>query len=474
MLATLACGCAAACSSNAGVTLPAESRGGCSHVPQKVSCFYREAPSQSAERLIVFVHGVLGGAATSWGTEEQNTSWPAALAEDARFIAFDIYLMSYLTPLLRSASNIYETSLEQLGLLEHQHVFDRYNEIQFIAHSMGGLVVKNMLVTLRARSELEKLRRVRSVTFLGTPAQGAPDATFAVFFSSNPQFRGMEPAHLNEAIQMLEDDWRRLLQARGRGHARFPRVHCAYETLPMIGIGLLVPREMASSDCDGDLQPMALNHSQMAKLIRTNVNPYLWTMGRIAAVAKELDDERLANAVLQEGRRFSTSGRSEDARTAYTKAKALYRSVGQVLGEADALVGLAEVDSLLGRNDEARAGYIQARSIFIGEDDRNSEAHVVHAIAKLDHMFGRTEQARAGCVEAGAIYKAIDSRLGEGDVLFTLGLLDFDHGRYDEALANDRCVSNVLYQTRKDKAECRKKLLSSCGRRSRRRRSRHT
>ena len=44
----------------------------------------------------------------------------------------------------------------------------------------------------------------------------------------------------------------------------------------------------------------------------------------------------------------------------------------------------------------------------------------------------------------------------------------------DMCVINDHCLNNVLSQTQKGKAECRKKLLSSSGWRARRRRSRHT
>ena len=440
LVATLACvAAAAACVANTGVTpsftTPPPNEGSCGHVSQNGSCFYREAPSRRAQRLIIFVHGVLGGVATSWGTEANNTSWPAAVALDARFATFDIFLMGYLTPLLDRASNIHETALDQLSMLENRHVFERYNEIHFIAHSMGGLIVKNMLVALRARSELDKLRRVRSVTFLGTPAQGASAATFAAMFSSNPQFRGMEPAHLNEAIQMLEDDWRRLLQARGRGFARFPRVRCAYETLSMVGSEPVVPRQMASSDCDGDFQPMTLNHSQMAKFIRTDANPYLWTMGGIATIAKGLDEQRQADAALQKGHQFYALGNNEAARTLLMEAKILYHRVDGVLGEANALLGLAHVDRILGRNDNARDEFTQARLIYSALQDREGEADVVLGIASLDRMLGRAEQARAGFIEALRTYKTLDHRAGEARALVGLGDLNVDRDEFSEARA---------------------------------------
>ena len=137
------------------------------------SCSYREDPSGRTGKLIVLIHGVLGGAATTWGDPAKETFWPALIAADGRFVDFDIYLVNYLTPLLHTAPDIYDSSGSELSMLENRGLFSRYSEIHFIAHSMGGLIAKNMLTRLRTRSEKNKLDRVTSVVFLATPSQGS-------------------------------------------------------------------------------------------------------------------------------------------------------------------------------------------------------------------------------------------------------------------------------------------------------------
>ncbi len=245
----------------------------------EVSHFYKQLPAGETSRLIVFVHGVMGGASTTWGQPESENFWPALVQSDPRFTDFDIYLVNYLSRFVGRSPNIYETANSELNYLEDRGVFNRYREVHFIAHSMGGLIVKRMLVRLRDREEGTKLRRIKSVVCLSTPAQGASIATVASWFSNNPQFIGLTPAHVNESIQELEDAWVQLLRARDRERTPFPQVHCAYETLAMDGV-LVVPREMANTRCDSDLHPMPYDHSGMVSPRGRDLDPYLWTMAR--------------------------------------------------------------------------------------------------------------------------------------------------------------------------------------------------
>ena len=102
---------------------------------------------------------------------------------------FDVYVVGYASPLLGRASTIEEVSQRVLQQLRDRGIFTRYQQIHFITHSMGGLIVKRMLVELNRPSELETLRRVRTVLFISTPAQGATLADMASWLSLNPQLR---------------------------------------------------------------------------------------------------------------------------------------------------------------------------------------------------------------------------------------------------------------------------------------------
>jgi predicted alpha/beta hydrolase family esterase len=144
-----------------------------------------------------------------------------------------------------------------LRQLEDQGVFQKYREIYFIAHSMGGLIVKRMLVDLHRPKQVEKLRQVKAVLYISTPAQGANSAVVGSWLSLNPQLRDMRTADLNSFLRSLEDQWQDLM--RERKTETFPLSFCAYETKPTHGI-TIVNRVYASTTCDHKPFPIDEDH----------------------------------------------------------------------------------------------------------------------------------------------------------------------------------------------------------------------
>jgi len=230
--------------------------------------------------LVIFVHGVGGDADRSWRNSSTNAYWPELLGSDPSMKDFDVYVVAYASPLLGHASTIEEVSQRLLQQLRDRGFFARYQQIHFITHSMGGLVVKRLLVELNRPSELETLRRVRTVLFLSTPAQGATVADTASWLSLNPQLRDMAPADLNSFLQSLDNQWDVLLHDRDAFGGVFPRAYCAYETLPTGGV-MVVSRIYATSRCDPPRYPLDVDHYAIAKPPSRDDDPYPWARARI-------------------------------------------------------------------------------------------------------------------------------------------------------------------------------------------------
>lgn len=264
-----------------------EAQGGCLPEQGQPSCFYKKASDHRNKRLIVFIHGIFGSGATSWGNPRTENFWPKMVTEDFRFKDYDIYLVSYKAPYFGGAPNIHEIAGNELGRLRSQKVFENYQEIYFVTHSMGGLVAKDMLVSLNRGDDVVRLRRIKGVVYLGTPAQGADLAALGAWLSLNPQLGNMEPSQWNAYLQLLEDQWVQLLQDRDKAGATYPKAHCAYETLKT-GATIVVPRQMATSRCDGLLHPMPTNHPGLTTPTGQEDDPYLWVMTSI------FDEEKTA------------------------------------------------------------------------------------------------------------------------------------------------------------------------------------
>ncbi|HUF92600.1 MAG TPA: alpha/beta fold hydrolase [Candidatus Limnocylindria bacterium] len=247
--------------------------------------FFKQA---GRPNVIVFVHGVTGDAVATWRNATTRALWPEMMTRDPAFADFDIYLAGYDSPLLGRSSTIEEIAQRLLGQITDDGLFDRYAQIHVVAHSMGGLITKRMLVELnRPRPrDIERLRRVRSVVFLATPAQGAPVAALGALLSWNPQFANMEPATANAFIQSVENQWQALLRDRDDTDAEFPFAFCAYEKKPMVGTAEIVNNVFAATRCDATPVAFDLNHSAIVKPADERSEPYPWTKARLLQAAR--------------------------------------------------------------------------------------------------------------------------------------------------------------------------------------------
>lgn len=154
----------------------------------------------SKDKLIVFVHGVFGNPLLTW-MNRFGVSWPDMVRRDEAFQDFEVGTVGYDTPFLAQTSSLEEVATRLLRQLEDRGAFRSYREIYFITHSMGGLVTKRILVDLNRPTQVEKLRRVKAVLYISTPAQGAKLAEIGSWLSLNPQLRDMRPADLNSFLQ---------------------------------------------------------------------------------------------------------------------------------------------------------------------------------------------------------------------------------------------------------------------------------
>lgn len=200
------------------------------------------------------------------------------MAGDDAFGDFRIAALQYDTPLLGRTSGIEEVATSILHQLEDIGLFKSYDEIYFIAHSMGGLVVKRMLVKLKSARPLYELRRIKAVLYISTPAQGVSIAEAGAWISANPQLNDMAPADLNSYLQSVENDWQDLI--RERGTSMIPRSYCAYETKPTLGI-VIVSRIYAATTCDQNPHPVAEDHAGIVKPASTDADIYAWAKARI-------------------------------------------------------------------------------------------------------------------------------------------------------------------------------------------------
>ncbi|ELS01681.1 PGAP1-like protein [Xenococcus sp. PCC 7305] len=231
---------------------------------------------------VVFIHGLGGNAFSTWhpqGKEESQNSWLQWLGQDIKSVG--IWTVSYLAkpfgrengmPLVDLATNI-------VALLEDHEIGDR--PIIFIAHSMGGLVVKQILRhsnDFGNESWKRILKSTRGIIYLSTPHMGSNLATWSKYIKcilgSSINVKELE-AH-NSRLRELNEVYRNQEQL-----SQIP-IKAFCESLPtrkvkQIPLELIVVDKDSANPGISGVTPIPLNkdHIDIAKPTAREDRPYL-------------------------------------------------------------------------------------------------------------------------------------------------------------------------------------------------------
>jgi WD40 repeat protein len=231
------------------------------------------------KKLLVFVHGVMGDMDNTWVNAETHASWPELIAGDKDLSDLDVFVYGYASPAMGDASTIERISVRFLQQLKDYRFFDEYKEVNFVTHSMGGIITKRALVMLDTPAESSTLQRVHTVIYISVPSNGADLAALASWISDNPQFKGMSPKSASDFLESVESDWANLLRQRP-APLLFPRTFSAYETLPT-GPVQVVPALYTSELSDGRVVGFDYNHIDIVKPKDRDAEVYQWVKARL-------------------------------------------------------------------------------------------------------------------------------------------------------------------------------------------------
>jgi O-acetyl-ADP-ribose deacetylase (regulator of RNase III) len=203
---------------------------------------------------VVFVHGIFGTTEDTWLNPNSGSTFPGLLANDPDLQnKVDAFAFEYFTPKFNAAPPIVDLADQLRGELADHHLFEDHQKVVFIAHSMGGIVVREFLLNNR-----EKISSVPMIFFYATPTNGADIAALAKIASANPQLRGMVPIESNDLLQSIQSSWLNSDQARS-----IPS-YCGVEDLPTMGV-MVVTRSSSTSLCNRPLDPFSASHIDIVK-----------------------------------------------------------------------------------------------------------------------------------------------------------------------------------------------------------------
>lgn len=257
--------------------------------------FPRDYPNRQA--VIVFVHGVLGDAVSTWTKSNllsANKFWPCFL-DSEHFKGANVYLHGFTSNTLVSSPSIDDAAKQLFNDLKNRDVFSRYAHVAFVAHSMGGLIVTRSLQLNQGSKEA--LRKVRFVQFYGTPGKGASIAEIVSSFSGNIQFKDLVPGI---TLETYARDWIDL--SKKFSITSF----CAAEQSGswLGGFGpLTVPQESATALCSGRVRPIFLDHINMVKPSNPNEQAHnLLTTAYYACIRSKILPPPATEAASEAGR----------------------------------------------------------------------------------------------------------------------------------------------------------------------------
>ncbi|KAL4746267.1 hypothetical protein BDW72DRAFT_38529 [Aspergillus terricola var. indicus] len=228
-------------------------------------------PSESLVDF-VFVHGLGGGSRKTWSkTEIPGHYWPKEwLPREPHFKHVRIHSFGYNSDWRERASSIltiHDFGQALLGDIYNSPSFGQNAKQQtpiiLVGHSMGGLVIKKVLLLARHDPHYNDVAaRIRSLFFLATPHRGADMAkllrnllTLHLGDSSKPYVDSLAPQ--SDAIQTINDQFRHSYQG--------VQLWSFFETEPTI-LGRIVDKSSAVLELPGEkISHLLANHSNVCK-----------------------------------------------------------------------------------------------------------------------------------------------------------------------------------------------------------------
>jgi len=254
---------------------------------------------------IIFVHGLMGHPITTWHRDNKcNKDCFPFWFEDEQELS-DLSILSFGYEAARSswegtgnAMSIYEQASYLLYCLENYA--EEYGigkrPLIFVTHSLGGLVVKEMLRTANSKPGKEVIiEQTKGIVFLGTPHQGSHLANIFsrlnIFTQATVLVRQLKTQNNDTYLTQLNDWFADNFIKLNLGVIVF------YETQPVVRIkalriGKVVERESAKLNI-GNVEniPVPADHFKIAQPKNKETEVYRGVKRFIKACLKNYSDQ---------------------------------------------------------------------------------------------------------------------------------------------------------------------------------------
>jgi pimeloyl-ACP methyl ester carboxylesterase len=181
--------------------------------------------SSDSDAVLVFVHGVMSDSRTTWlyeppGHPSASCYWPGLIEADSRFKGIAIFLAGYHTAAHSGPYGFRDCANEVFGALGRdvdgcRPVLGKA-KITFVCHSMGGIVVRDLLVKHAAEFQEKQV----GLVLIASPSYGSELAnTLDNLLWLYNHVQGRHLSWGSEQLVELDADFRELLEQK-----RIPRL----------------------------------------------------------------------------------------------------------------------------------------------------------------------------------------------------------------------------------------------------------
>jgi len=218
-------------------------------------------------RVLVFVHGFSNQPDSDFRCDNLH-NWPEMIAADpdSSLAATDIYVLGYPSPPRRGKTAVAGLETAIVDRLQSAGVFSRHQEVLFVAHAMGGLLVQQIIA---ANPQADWVHKVRAVFLYGTPQGTGKLAILGRYIAADPRLKEMESNGNSFILHPEAPVW-----------TSIPRL-CAYETLSDDGFSALDYRRNTGG-CIDQLAVHA-NRSNIAQPCRVDDAAYIFLEDKLRA-----------------------------------------------------------------------------------------------------------------------------------------------------------------------------------------------
>ena len=149
----------------------------------------------TANTTVVFVHGILSSGESCW-KHANGAYWPGLLQDESELAALGIYVFTYQTGIFSGSYNLSDVVDSLIEFLRLDDVLAN-QQIIFVCHSMGGIVVRKFLVR---RTDLIEQKIDIGLFLVASPSLGA---SYANWLSPLAQVLGHTQA---DALRFTQDN----------------------------------------------------------------------------------------------------------------------------------------------------------------------------------------------------------------------------------------------------------------------------